>query len=162
MYAEARPYLYAGNTFALEDTTALHDFLGNIGPKNRATIKTLSLKHWGWRGAYKALNFAAFALLASATGLERLFLDAWVVYGDARIVYGDPVKSARRFYGDAYLWLWAVGGVNGDMGKVRDVLRLGGIDLLKLEGINLTRGGKRPMEEMIDEFEGELERLLKD
>ena len=69
VYAEAQPYLYAGNTFALEDTTALHDVLANIGLRNPATFTEICLKHLGLEsGVYKALNFADFVLLAGATG----------------------------------------------------------------------------------------------
>lgn len=56
IYAETQRVLYAGITFAVEGTTAMHMFLASIRPENRATIFDLTIPGWDYTKAYKALD----------------------------------------------------------------------------------------------------------
>ena len=66
-YAQAQPMLYGGNTFAVQDTTALFTFLTNIGSQNLATITDLSLEAWGESKAHRAMNYPALSMLAGVS-----------------------------------------------------------------------------------------------
>ena len=81
IYAEAQPILYGHNSFAIEDTAALHAFCANIGPKNCASIREIRIKGWGQSKVYKAMNHPAFTILANAVNLERLYIDCQIHYG---------------------------------------------------------------------------------
>lgn len=152
IYAETQPILYAGNTFAFEDTTALHAFLANIGPKNIATVTDVTLRGWGFTRAHKALNHPAFTMLAGAVNLSRLHVDC-------RFGWGGPKRIAKQFYRDGFHWLEAMGAVKGKSDP--------GIELTEISDDNLTgygyaRGsGDTPsLEERMEEFRAELRKLL--
>lgn len=116
-YAEAQPILYAGNTFAVEDTMAMHAFLAIIGPKNRATITDLTVRGWGYTKAHKALNHPAFTLLAGAVNLKRLHLDC-------EISWGGPKRIAKQLYRDAFHWLEAMGTRKGAFDAAVDIIEM--------------------------------------
>lgn len=116
-YAEAQPILYAGNTFAVEDTMAMHAFLAIIGPKNRATITDLTVRGWGYTKAHKALNHPAFTLLADAVNLKRLHLDC-------EISWGGPKRIAKQLYRDAFHWLEAMGTGKGAFDAAVDIIEM--------------------------------------
>ncbi|KAL8826047.1 MAG: hypothetical protein Q9170_007560 [Blastenia crenularia] len=120
MFAEAQPILYGANVFAFEDTKTLHTFCANIGPKNCAALRELSVKHWGQTAARRAMNYPAFCALASAVNLTRLSLDCDVSYGSA-----SPRNKARQFHRDGFLWLEAVGRAKGHRDAAVDLIDLG-------------------------------------
>lgn len=117
VYAETQPILYAGNTFALDDTSALHAFLANIGPKNRATVTDITLRGWGYTRGHKAFNHSAFTMLASAMNLSSLRLDC-------RLNWGGPQRVAKQLYRDGFHWLEAVGVAKGKFDAAIDVLEI--------------------------------------
>ena len=151
IFAETQPVLYAGNTFALEDTTAMHAFLAIIGPKNRATLTDLTIKGWGYTKAHKALNHPAFTLLAGAVNLTRLHLDC-------QIAWGGPRRVAKQLYRDTFHWLETVGTAKGKFDAAMDFLEVPDDTL-----IGLFRGplSIESLEEKREEFKAELRKLLR-
>lgn len=157
IYAEAQPILYASNAFAVEDTTALHAFLANIGPKNCATIADVTISGWGYTKAHKALNHPAFTLLANAVNLTRLHIDC-------RISWSGPKHAARQLYRDGFHWLEAMGVAKGNFDAA-----VGIIEIQEIHGDNFNqyyRYGVEPKEkpteeELLEEFRGELRKLLR-
>ena len=117
IYAETQPILYAGNTFAFDDTSALHAFLASIGPKNCATVTDITLRGWGYTRSHRAFNHSAFTALASAVNLSRLRLDC-------RFGWGGPRKLAKQLYRDGFHWLEALGAVKGKFDAAIDVLEI--------------------------------------
>ena len=103
---EAQPFLYGENKFIVDNTTTLHGFCAKIGVKNCNTMTKLELQGWGCSGLSKAMNHAAFTLMANATNLVRL---------DLRCDIGSqfPQSAASRFFRDAWPWLEAVGLAKG-------------------------------------------------
>lgn len=150
-YAETQPILYAGNTFALEDTTALHSFLATIGPKNRATLSNLTIQGWGYTKAHKALNHPAFTLLAGAVNLSSLRLDC-------QISWGGPKKVAKQLYRDGFHWLEAVGAAKGKFDAAIEVIS---IPEAQLNGYGYGRMSGDSPEEKMAEFKAELRRMLR-
>lgn len=153
IYAETQPILYAGNTFAVEDTTALHAFLAIIGPKNRATITDLTIRGWGYTKTHKALNHPAFTMLASAVNLTRLNLDC-------QIAWGGPCMIAKQLYRDGFHWLEAVGVAKGKFDAAIDIIEipevnLNGFPYGRVNGDNLS------LEEKMEQFRGELRKMLR-
>ena len=152
IHAESQPILYAGNTFAVEDTTAMHAFLAKIGPKNRATITDLRIKGWGYTKAHKALNHPALTMLVDAVNLEHLHLDCQIGWG------GGPKKIAKQLYRDGFYWLEAVG-----TGKRKCDAA---VEIIEIANEYLTRNiyfgvGRDPKpDELMEEFRAELRRLL--
>ena len=118
IYAETQPILYASNTFAVEDTTAMHAFLATIGPKNRATITDLTLKGMGYSKAHKALNHPAFTMLAGAVNLTRLYIDCQFSWGT------DPRRKARQLYRECFHWLEAMGVEHGRFDAAVDIIEV--------------------------------------
>ena len=116
IYAETRPILYAGNSFVVDDTTAMHAFLAIIGPENRATITDLTIKGWGYTKAHKALNHPAFTMLASAVNLRRLNIDCDIGHG--------PKRVAKQLFRDGFHWLEAVGTSKGKFDAALDMLEI--------------------------------------
>lgn len=153
IYAETQPILYAGNTFAVEDTMAMHTFLATIGPKNRATISDLTIGGWGHTKAHKALNYPAFAMLAGAVNLTRLNINCEIGWN-----YG-PTRQARQLYRDGFRWFEAVGVEKGRFDAVLDVIKIEDRVL-----IGSPYGRKKDFlkraEEKQEEFKAELRRLL--
>ena len=151
IYAETQPILYAGNSFAVEDTTAMHTFLAKIGPKNRADITHLTVKGWGFTKAHKALNHPALTMLVDAVSLKRLYLDCQISW-DA-----EPKRIAKQLYRDGFLWLEAVGAGKGKFDA--------GVDMIEIADEYLTRflprwEAKKTPDELREEFRAELRRLL--
>lgn len=147
IYAESQPILYAGNTFAVEDTTAMHAFLAKIGPRNRATITELRVLGWGYTKAHKALNHPALTMLVDAVNLEHLDLYCQIGWG------GGPKKIAKQLYRDGFYWLEAVG-----TGKRKFDAA---VDIIEIPDEYLTRNGCCPNpDELREEFRAELRRLL--
>ncbi|CAD6572792.1 MAG: hypothetical protein ASARMPREDX12_005448 [Alectoria sarmentosa] len=148
IYDETQPVLYAGNTFSLEDTTALHAFLATIGCKNRATLTDLTIKGWGYTKAHKALNHPAFTMLTGAVNLSRLHLDC-------QIAWGGPKRVAKQFYRDGFHWLEAVGAARGKFDAA--------IELIEIPERNLNGYGYDDLspEEKLEEFRTELRKLLR-
>lgn len=152
IYAETQPILYAGNSFAVDDTKAMHAFLANIGPKNRATISDLTIHGWGDTRALKALNYPAFTLLAGAVNLTRLYINC-------KIIYHDPKCQAKQLYRDGFHWLEAVGVAKGKFDAAIDVIEIEpGFMHVYSYGRVIRRGNSS--EEKKEEFRAELRRLL--
>ena len=116
IYAETQPILYAANTFAVEDTMAMHTFLAIIGPKNRATITDLTIRGWGYTRVHKALNNPAFAMLASAVSLTRLNLNCHM--------WGGTKRVAMQLYRDGFHWFEAVGVSKGKSDAALDMIEI--------------------------------------
>ena len=117
IHTEAQPILYAGNSFALEDTTALHAFLAIIGPKNRATLTDLTIQCWGATKAHKAFNHPALTMLTGAVNLSRLYLDCIVSFK-------GPKGVAKQIYRDGCHWLEAVGAAKGKSDAAIEIIEL--------------------------------------
>ena len=148
IYAETHSIIYAGNTFAVEDTTAMHTFLAKIGPKNRANITDLTVKGWGFTKAHKALNHPALTMLVDAVSLERLYIDcqiSWIT---------EPKRIAKQLYRDGFHWLEAVGAGKGKFDA--------GVDMIEIADKHLTweSQSKKTSDELREEFRAELRRLL--
>ena len=155
IYAETQPILYAGNAFAVEDTTAMHAFLANIGPKNRATITDLTVKGWGYTKAHKALNHPALTMLADAVSLKRLHFDCQITWGT------DAKRKAKQLYRDAFHWLEAMGVQKGKFDAA--------VDIIQISDRYLTGEAFAPMhmhasesgaEKSMEVFRSELRKLL--
>lgn len=120
VYAEAQPLLYGANVFIFKDPAVLHIFCAKIGPRNCAALKELVMKEYGYSGVSKAMNHAAFTLLASAgaVNLSHLHLDCPVHGGGGKML-------ARRLMKDAHCWFDAVGVAKGKRDAALDVLDVG-------------------------------------
>ena len=154
IYAETQPILYAGNTFSVEDTTAMHAFLSIIGPKNRATITDLSIKAWGFTRAHKALNFPAFTMLVGAVSLTRLHIDC-------HIIWGGPKKVAKQLYRDGFHWLEAVGAAKGSFDAAVDLVEVSEKYLgHTYRGSYYTEIVEETVEERMEHFRVELRKML--
>ena len=151
-YAETQPILYAGNTFAVEDTTAMHAFLANIGPKNRATITDLTIKGWGYTKAHKALNHPAFTMLAGAVNLTRLHLDC-------EVVWGGPKRIAKQLYRDAFHWLEAVGTGKGVFDAAVDIIEITD-RYLSPSFYGHIHGSEQNQEASLEDFRAELRKMM--
>ena len=147
IYAETQPILYAGNAFTVDDTSAMHAFLATIGPKNRATIKDLTINGWGYSRAHKALNFPAFTLLVGAVNLTRLSLDCVISWGGVD-------RKAKQLYRDGFHWLEAVGVAKGKFDAAVDMIEITDEFFLRAQ----KSGSEK--EEMEKEFRAELRKLL--
>jgi hypothetical protein len=116
--SEARSILYS-NDFIFSDTSALYNFLINLGPSGAKQLKHLCLKKWGYSPVMKAYNHSCFSALVWATNLQSLRLQhdsGW---------YRKPTAAADQFYRDAFPWLEAVGAAQGKVDA--------GVDLLHIE-----------------------------
>lgn len=153
IYAETQPILYAGNTFAVEDTTAMHAFLATIGPKNRATLTDLTVKGWGYTKAHKALNHPAFTLLAGAVNLTRLHIDC-------QILWGGPNRIAKQLYRDGFHWLEAVGATKGRVDAAIDLIEISEGILTTCYGYISSQSEDVSAEEAMEEFRAALRRML--
>jgi hypothetical protein len=118
IYSEAQPILYSSNAFILEDTTALHNFLADIGSRNTVALADITIKQWGYSAAHKALNYPAFTLLAGAVNLRRLHLDC--LMGRST----DPKRVAMQVYRSSFHWLEAVGSAKGKWDAAVDVIEI--------------------------------------
>ena len=151
IYTEAQPILYAGNSFIVEDTTAMHAFLANIGPKNRANITDLTIRGWGYQGAQKAMNHSALTMLVDAVNLRRLQLDC------GKIGWRDPKRNAMQLYRAGFHWLEAMGAGKGKFDTALDIIKLP--DGALTWGCDKAESG-RILDERMEVFRAELRRLL--
>ncbi|KAI4173983.1 MAG: hypothetical protein LQ346_008306 [Caloplaca aetnensis] len=119
IHAETQPILYGANTFAFEDTKALHAFCATIGPKNCASLRRLVVRSLGYSDASRAMIHPAFTVLASAVNLTRLEMACPIFYRD------DGKRVAREFYRYSYHWLEAVGRSKGSVDAAVDLVVLG-------------------------------------
>ena len=152
IYAEAQPILYAGNTFAVEDTMAMHAFLAIIGPKNRATITDLTVRGWGYTKAHKALNHPAFTLLTGAINLKRLHLDC-------EISWGGPKRIAKQLYRDAFHWLEAMGTGKGVFDAAVDIIEMPA-DYLNRPIYGHMHGSQQSLGVGVEDFRAELRKMM--
>ena len=150
IYAEAQPILYANNTFAVEDTKAMHAFLANIGPKNRANITELTVRDWGYTRGYKSLRHPALTMLVDAVNLTRLHLDCQILYN------AEPKKIAKHLYQDGFHWLEAVGVGKGRFDAAVDIVEIPDRRLNYRHPWHC----KLTSDELKEEFRAELRRLL--
>ncbi len=118
-HAETQPILYGANTFAFEDTKALHAFCATIGPKNCASLRRLVIRSLGYSDASRAMIHPAFTVLASAVNLTRLEMACAIFY------HNDGKRVAREFYRYSYHWLEAVGRSKGSPDAAVDIVVLG-------------------------------------
>ena len=156
IYSEAQPFLYGMNAFVLEDTTALHAFLANIGPRNSALLADVTIKAWGYSKAHKALNHPAFTLLVSAVNLRRLHLDCRLHWRSS------PKCVAMQVYRDGFHWLEAVGLAKGKFDAAVGIIEL----LPESLDDSWYRAGARTQnkpshEERMKVFQNELTKLLR-
>ena len=158
VHAETYPILYGGNVFALDDTTALYSFCANIGPKNCAALRELTIKEFGYSTAHKALNHPAFTIMASAINLTRLHLDCLVH------PWGGQQHMARKFFSDAHHWLEAVGSARGRRDAAVDIIDLGQQNFRSPFNSGTQSGQQADLskpQEMIEKFQSELRKLLR-
>jgi hypothetical protein len=151
IYSEAQPILYSSNAFTLEDTTAMHSFLANIGPRNAAMLADVTIKGWGYSKGHKALNHPAFTLLASAVNLRRLHLDCRITW------YSTPKRIAMQVYRDAFHWLEAFGSAKGKWDAALEVIEIlnENFDQVRYSQVKLS------YEEQMKVFQNELRKLLR-
>ena len=154
--SEGLGYLYK-QPIILEDTMALHTFLTAIGPTNRLQLSNLSVKGWGsGRGTHKAMNVAAFAMLAGCTNLRVLNLACRIGW------LRQPKHLAQQLYRDGHYFFEAYGSANGR----RDAA----VKVLQLDSWNFDRdnwfGWRRSVETLPEKkqykenFQTELKKLL--
>lgn len=155
IYSETQPILYGGNAFAFEDTTAMHAFLANIGDKNCGTLTDLTIKGWGYTKAHKALNHPAFTMLARAVSLTHLHIDCRIAWGC------DPRRIARQLYRDGHHWFEAVGLAKGKSDAAIDIIEVCKTSLQPVGGGYYGVSPKKSSEETLEEFRGELRKLLR-
>jgi hypothetical protein len=116
IFQEARVILYE-NEFKLADPLALHSFIVDIGPQvaKLLTHVTLCSRIYG-RSMQKGYNHSAFAMLASATNIKKLRIEALRNWRD------EPHWAARQLYRDGFPWLEAVGAAKGKLDAALDLL----------------------------------------
>ncbi|KAL8724987.1 MAG: hypothetical protein Q9166_007636 [cf. Caloplaca sp. 2 TL-2023] len=154
--AETQPILYGANVFAFENTKALHTFCTNIGPRNGAALRELTIKHWGDTKAGKGLNYPAFTSMIHAVNLTRLNLDCEVAWG------GRGDKIARQIYGDGHDWLEAVGRSKGQKDAAVDLITVGFQNILsyRADATASEEEKRKKMDRLMISFRAELRRLL--
>ena len=156
IYGEAQPILYRSNAFVVEDTTALHSFLANIGSRNAAALADVTIKGWGHSKAHKALNHPAFTLLANAVNLRRLHLDCRISW------YSSPQRIAMQVYRDAFHWLEAVGTATGRWDAALDLIEVMEDNFATTRYSMIGSQRQTPShEEQMEVFQDELRKLLR-
>ncbi|KAH9845445.1 hypothetical protein Tdes44962_MAKER06654 [Teratosphaeria destructans] len=117
VHAEAVGWLYQ-QPIIVSDNYALHSFLASIG-SHRTQVTDIVVRGWGeGRGAHKAMNYCAFAMLSTCTNLKSLFLDCEIGY------VRRPYRLARQIFRDANVWLDAYGARHGSKDAAVDMLEL--------------------------------------
>nr|POF17965.1 hypothetical protein CFP56_13376 [Quercus suber] len=120
IHDEAVVFLY-GQRLAFEDLYALHSFLAEIGLRNCKVLADVTVKAWGHgRGVHRAMNFCAFAMLASCTNLRSLTLDCEVGWSWRT----DAKRLAKTIYRNAHHFLEALAAAKGSCNAAIDVIRL--------------------------------------
>lgn len=156
IYGEANPILYGSNSFTLADTSALHAFCANIGPKNCALLKEVSIKEWGFSTGHKAMNHPALTMLASAVNLDHLYLEC------AIHSWGSMQQVARQFFRDGHHFLEYLGSAKGRRDAAVEIVSLGEKNLKHTYSgtYRSTQGGHAKPEALVKEFQTELKKLL--
>jgi hypothetical protein len=114
---EAMGFLY-GQPMIFQHCSGLFTFLANIGTKNRALVRDVTIREWSYgRGTFKAHVGAAFTLLADCTNLRRLFIDCDFSWGRT------TRQMASALYRDGHFFFEAFGDANGKRSAVVDILR---------------------------------------
>ncbi|CAO1597592.1 hypothetical protein XANCAGTX0491_001399 [Xanthoria calcicola] len=160
IHAQTQAMLYGANTFAFADAKTLLAFFAVIGPKNCGTIQEVSIKYWGDTGTLQPLNFATFAVLASAVNLKSLNLDHPV-----DILVGP--QAAKQFFRAAYPWLVAPGVDRGRPYAAVDIVRLGmqhvrwwNAHSLSIRSPEEISSDRRELEDKTKAFRRKLRKLL--
>jgi hypothetical protein len=144
------------NEFKLADPLALHSFMVDIGPQAAKLLTHVTLRSWIYgRSMQKGYNHSAFSMLASATNIKKLRIEAFTHWRE------EPHWVARQLYRDGFPWLEAVGAAKGKLDAALDLLELCSPQLAEDEereyGFN-RRGGD--YEKDTEVFNKELSKLL--
>jgi hypothetical protein len=150
---EGRDILYA-NDFIFDEPLTLHSFLVNIGPGTASLLKKITLATCERRRSmHKAYNHASFAVLITATNIEKLTIDGW------RWGSSGGKWVARQVYRDAFPWLEAVGAAKGRVDAA--------VELIDIPEENFNRyswrrtsSGDHDVEKDKEAFRVELSKLL--
>lgn len=147
---EASPVLYAGNCFIVEDTTALHAFLANIGAKNRGLLADVTVKGWGYTKAHKSMNHPGLTMLAD-TNLARFCLDCNIIFHDV------TKRVAKQIFRDGFHWIEAMATRNGIDAAVAVIeVSEENLSLPRYISEGTTEAG---CEDVLKEFRAELKKL---
>ncbi|KAK5682150.1 hypothetical protein LTS10_005275 [Elasticomyces elasticus] len=153
LHAEGINYLYQ-QTIILEDTYALHSFLGVIG-RNRSRVTDLTIKGWGnGRGTHKAMNFCSLTLLAGCTNLQFLEFDCSIHWRSSATLL------ARQLYRDGYHFLEAYGAANGARDAAVEILELRDLKIDAKRPWNYRGSSESDNDKFNEEFQAELRKLL--
>jgi hypothetical protein len=152
VYTEGHDILYS-NEFIFADTSALYNFLINLGPSGSKYLKTLRLRGWGYGRGAKTYNNACFAALVWATNIESFHFDS--IYG----FYRNSKSSAEQLYRDAFPWFEAVGAAKGKPDAAVDVIKLDKA-LFEYNTWNGTSQQTVSGDEKLEEFREKLRNLL--
>lgn len=152
IYTEGRDILYS-NEFIFTDTSAMYNFLINLGPSGAKYLKTLHLRGWGYGRATKTYNNACFAALVWATNIEEFHFDSVYAF------YRNSKSSVEQLYRDAFPWFEAVGAAKGKPDAVIDIMRLDK-SLFEYTSWNGTSQQTVSGEEKLEEFREKLRDLL--
>ncbi|SMR48518.1 unnamed protein product [Zymoseptoria tritici ST99CH_1A5] len=148
---------------ALEDTTALFNFIATIGDYNRQMVSSLTIKGWGQgRGKADAHNTAAFAMLSVCKNIQTLHMDCSLQ------AHRDPADLADTFYRAAHFFLEALVDAKGDVDAAVDVIQLAEwhFDKTRVTPPTLQSAASgsaveyKPVTEVEEQFQDELKKLL--
>ena len=160
IHKEAISVLY-GQNFIIEDTDALHRFLGIIGLRNQQRLSSLNVHSFCEGRNKKIINHCAFMSLAGATNLKTLRLS-----NDRFRYYDDAKGLARGMFCNAHFFFEAYGAAHGRRDAALDILELDDeiFDYFNPYRRNGGAGTKATGEELYEEnkrmFRAELCRLL--
>ncbi|KAF2770618.1 hypothetical protein EJ03DRAFT_326243 [Teratosphaeria nubilosa] len=156
VHAEAVGWLYQ-QPIIVSDTYALHSFLACIG-SHRSQVTDIVVRRWGdGRGAHKAMNYCAFAMLSTCINLKSLFLDCEIEY------VRRPNQLARQIFRESCVWLEAYGTQHGRKDAAVDILELRecNFDRNKASGWRYRNAQLPEKDKFKEEFEAELRKLLR-
>ncbi|KAJ4359367.1 hypothetical protein N0V95_002197 [Ascochyta clinopodiicola] len=119
IHQEGADILYS-NELVFADSVALYAFMINLGPGSASHLRLIRLNGWGRGRTSKAYNNACFAVLVSATNLEKLHINTSMGW------YRQPKGAAQLFYRNAFPWLEAVGTAKGKYDAALDILDVTG------------------------------------
>ncbi|KXT10795.1 hypothetical protein AC579_2977 [Pseudocercospora musae] len=149
---EASSFLYK-QEIVVSDTTALLQFVATIGPYNRKLINDIVVRGWGvGRSVTRGHNFSSLTALAECTNLDSLYFDCDVGHYYQR----EHKKLARQIYRDGHFFLEAYATANG-LDAALKVVQFSERQFAKnrnAEELEFDQSKR-------DEFENELERLMK-
>ncbi|KZM26461.1 uncharacterized protein EKO05_0005340 [Ascochyta rabiei] len=112
---EGSDILYS-NELVFADPVALYSFMINLGPGSASHLRIIRLNGWDRGRTSKAYNNACFAVLISATNLEKLHIDTSMGW------FRHSKGAAQLFYRNAFPWLEAVGTTKGKYDAALDIL----------------------------------------